>query len=91
MNIKKMRKENVSKFGLFQVKLINVYLVVVDQVYPNPKTRRVLGHFYKPEATWTRISSNFTNPELPEPEVFRISQTRSYPNPKFKPVGTRRV
>ena len=69
-----------------------VYLiVVVDRVYPNPKTRRVFSHFYKPEATRTRTFCNFENPELPEPEVFRISETRSYPNPKFKPAGTRRV
>ena len=56
------------------------YRVVVDRVYPNPKTRRV-------------FFAIFTNPKLPEPELFAISWTWNYPNPKFsgfhKPEATR--
>ena len=41
---------------------IYIYLIVVDRVYPNPKTRRVLGYFPEPEATRTRTFQKFINP-----------------------------
>ena len=65
------------------------HFVVMGRVYPNPKTRRVLVQFCKPEATRTRIFHNLISPKLPEPKLFNISKTRSYPNPKSKPEGTR--
>ena len=43
--------------------------IVMGRVYPNPKTRRVFGHFNKPEATRTRTFLEFMNPKVPEPEV----------------------
>ena len=67
------------------------HVVVMGRVYPNPKTRRVLGHFCKPEATRTRTFQESINPKVPEPENFEFFQTRSNPNPNFKPAGTRRV
>ena len=63
----------------------------MGRVYPNPKTRRVLGDFFKPEATRTRTFQKSTYPKIPEPENLEFLDTRSYPNPKFKPAGTRRV
>ena len=41
----------------------------------------------------TRTRGILPNPKLPEPELFKISQDRNYPNPNFsrfqKPVATR--
>ena len=47
---------------------------MVDRVYPNPKTWRVL-QFREPETTRTQSFQDFSNPKLPEPEI----QTRGYP------------
>ena len=63
----------------------------MGRVYPNPKTRRVFGDFWEPEATRTRSFLEPISPKVPEPENFEFLQTWSYPNPKFKPAGTRRV
>ena len=70
----------LSKY--YQSLLLKEVFLVVD---------RVLGHFCKPEATRTRRFRDFTNPNLPEPELLRIQQNPMCPNPKFKPAGTRRV
>ena len=71
--------------------LLQINSVVMGRVYQNPKTRRVLGDFFKPEATRTRTFQKFIYPKIPEPEIFEFLDTRRYPNPKFKPAGTRRV
>ena len=63
----------------------NENTVVMGRVYPNPR------HFTEPEATRTRTFKNLTSPKLLEPELFKISKTRSYPNPKLKPEGTRQA
>ena len=39
-----------------------LFELVVNRVYPNPKTRRVLGYFPEPEATRTRTFQKFINP-----------------------------
>ena len=61
----------------------------MGRVYPNPKTRRVLGVFFIPEATRTRIFQKSTYPKVPEPENVEVFiypklpeseiQTRGYP------------
>ena len=57
----------------------------MGRVYPNPKTRRVLAHFSKPEPTRTRRFQEFLYPKVPEPEIIEKYQTRQDPNPKSKP------
>ena len=55
-----------------KIDISEVSCVVMGRVYPNPKTRRVLGHFHKPEATRTRNFENFLSPNVPEPEIFEF-------------------
>ena len=62
-------------------------LIVMGRVYPNPKTRRVLDVFSKPEATRTRSFQDFVNPELPEPDIFWIFYTRNKPEPEVQTRG----
>ena len=58
---------------------------------PSETKMSVTPLFFIPEATPTRIFQKSTYPKVPEPENFVLLDTRSYPNPKFKPAGTRRV
>ena len=52
------------------------YLLVVDRVYPNPKTRRVLGIFSKPEETRTRTFEILQYPNPIKPEILFQYETR---------------
>ena len=51
-------------YNQIKISYHTISLLVVDRVYPNPKTRRVLGNFCKPERTRTR---GFLNLQYPNP------------------------